>query len=48
MCEARVSYNLKNASENKKAVVHLLCYLLLSNIASQLEEVGPHWFVPLS
>ena len=35
-----MSYKPKNASENKKAVVHLLCYLLLSNIASHLEETG--------
>ena len=53
MREARVSYKPKNATENKKAVVHLLCYLLLSNIASQLEETRPlflptaRWLVPM-
>ena len=36
-----MSYKLKNVTENKKAVVHLLCFSLLSNIASQLEETGP-------
>ena len=34
-----MSYKPKNATENKKAA--LLCYSLLSNIASQLEETGP-------
>ena len=36
-----MSYKPKSAGKNKKAVVHLLCYLLLSNIALQLEETGP-------
>ena len=33
-----MSYKPKNTSENKKAVVHLLCHSLLSNIALQLEK----------
>ena len=36
-----MSYKPKKADENKKAVVHLLHYLLLSNITSQLKETGP-------
>ena len=36
-----MSYELKNTGENKKAVVYLLHHLLLSNIASQLEEIRP-------
>jgi len=37
----RMTYKLKNAGEVKNPMVYLLCYSLLSIIASQLEEIRP-------
>ena len=52
MREARVSYRLKNAGENKKAVVHLLCFrclvILLRSWKKQGYETPAASYVPQS